>query len=59
MKYTYDVLPEIMKDISIGLIPNIANIFKNTAVNMKKYCAKDAWVYAIEKSTNNMNKEDI
>jgi stage III sporulation protein AB len=59
MKYTYDVLPEIMKDVSVGLSKNIASIFKNTATNMAKYCAKDAWCYAIENCHTNMNNEDI
>jgi stage III sporulation protein AB len=59
MKYTYDVLPEIMKDISIGLEKNVSNIFAKTAINMKKYCAQDAWNNAIEECYTNMNKEDI
>jgi stage III sporulation protein AB len=59
MKYTYDVLPEIMQDVSMSLSKNIKNIFANTAINMKQYNAKEAWNYAIEQSNTNMNKEDI
>ncbi|MCI8352837.1 MAG: hypothetical protein HFJ58_04490 [Clostridia bacterium] len=58
IKYTYEPVPEIFKEISGNLKENIANIFINASRNMHKNTAKDAWDYAIEVSNTSMNKED-
>ncbi len=59
MKYTYDLLPEILKEVAIGFHKNISDIFKNASFYMKEKSAKEAWEEAIENSKTNMNKEDI
>ena len=58
IKYTYEPVPEIFKEISGNLKENIANIFINASRNMRKNTAKDAWDYAIEVSNTSINKED-
>ena len=59
IKYTYEPVPEIFKEISSNLKENIADIFINASKNMNKNTAKDAWDYAIDISNTSMNKEDI
>lgn len=61
MKYTYDLLPEILKEVGAGLeaFPNIANIFINASEYMKNQNAKESWEKAVEESKTSMTKEDI
>lgn len=59
MKYTYDLLPEIFKEIANGLSKNIADIFKNASLQMKEKSAKEAWEESIKNSKTNMNQEDL
>ncbi len=59
IKYTYEPVPEIFKEISGNLKPNIADIFINASKNMGKNTAKNAWNYAIDNSSTSMNKEDL
>lgn len=61
MKYTYDLLPEILKEVGIGLVskPSIANIFINASEYMKNQNAKESWEQAVEESKTSMTKEDI
>ncbi len=61
MKYTYDLLPEILKEVGAGLatFPNIANIFINASEYMKNQNAKESWEQAVEESKTSMTKEDI
>lgn len=59
MKYTYEVLPEIFKEVSVGLKENVKTIFEKAILLMEEKTAKDAWVQAIENTKTNMTKEDI
>lgn len=59
MKYTYEVLPEIFKEISVGLNENIKNIYENASLLMEEETAKEAWMKALQSSKTNMTKEDI
>lgn len=61
MKYTYDLLPEILKDVGEGIshYPNIGNIFINASEYMKNQNAKESWEQAVEESKTSMTKEDI
>lgn len=59
MKYTYDILPEIFKEISIGLKENIKNVFEKSIMYMEEEIAQNAWVKALENTRTNMSYEDI
>lgn len=59
IKYTYEPVPEIFKEISDNLINNIGDIFKNASNKMDKDTAKNSWIQAVEESKTNMNKEDL
>ena len=59
MKYTYEPIAEIFKEIVDGRNSNISNIFKNAVSNMYHYSAGDAWTNALDNTTTNLNKEDI
>lgn len=59
MKYTYEPIAEIFKEISAGGNNNISNIFKNAVSNMDHHSAGDAWINALDNTNTNLNKEDI
>ena len=59
MKYTYEPIAEIFKEISDGRNSNISNIFKNAVSNMYHHSAGDAWTNALDNTNTNLNKEDI
>ena len=62
MRYTYEPIPEIFRQISENFknnTSNIANIFKMASENMKYKPAGDAWNLALDVCSTNMNKEDI
>ena len=58
IKFTYEPLPKIFKEISEKLDNNIGEIFKNAYNNMEKDTAGLAWISAIDSSNTNLNKED-
>jgi len=59
IKFTYEPIPQIFKEISKKLTPNISNIFILASNNMKTLSAGDAWRKALEEANTNMLKEDI
>lgn len=59
IKFTYEPLQEIFKQISDNLENNISLIFENTNKNLKRMNMCDAWNKAIDESKLNLNKEDI
>lgn len=59
MRYTYEPLPELFKEISKDLNENIANIFTNAYTYMKSLNAGQAWEKAVDESSNNLTNEDI
>ncbi len=58
IKFTYEPLGEIFKEISSNFSTNISNIFINTCDNMKNYNIGKAWELAIEDGNTYMLKED-
>lgn len=58
VKFTYEPIPEIFKEISNKFNENIGQIFKNSSNKMLTKPADVAWCEAIDESNNNMNKED-
>lgn len=56
--YTYETIPEIFKEIAQKVNAPICSIFKMASDNMQEILASDAWIEAIDKSDNNLNKED-
>lgn len=59
IKFTYQPIPQIFKEISGKLKPNIANIFLSATNKMENINAGDAWLQALEESNTNMIKEDV
>lgn len=59
IKFTYEPLQEIFKQISENLENNISLIFENTNKNLKRMNMQEAWNKAIDESVLNLNKEDI
>ena len=59
IKFTYEPIPEVFKEISENINKNIGNIFKNATEKMEKTTnANIAWEEAIEESNTNLKKED-
>ena len=61
MKFTYEPIPEIFKQISNNSEENISKIFQKASEYIIKENTKDAWNKAIEDEENNLslNTEDI
>ena len=59
MRYTYEPLPELFKDVSKELKANIANIFITAHTYMNELSAKEAWEKSVTESNNNFTNEDI
>ena len=58
IKFTYEPIPEIFKEISNNFSEHIEEIFKNSVIKMKNNSASIAWCESIEESNTSMNKED-
>lgn len=59
MRYTYEPLPELFKEISKDLNENIANIFIKAHTYMETLNAGQAWEKSVDESSNNFTNEDI
>ena len=59
IKYTYEPVPEIFKEISKNLKENIASIFANASKKMQSETATLAWMQALEEANTSMNNEDL
>ena len=61
IKFTYEPIPEIFKQISNNSEENISKIFQKASEYIIKENTKDAWNRAIEDEENNLslNTEDI
>ena len=58
IKFTYEPLPEIFKQIS-GTIPNnVGKIFEVADLKLKNSTVKDAWKESIDAINLSINKED-
>ncbi len=58
IKFTYEPIPEIFREISKHTGNNIGKIFYNAAEKMKQETADIAWEQTIEEIVCNLNKED-
>lgn len=58
IKYTYQPLEEIFKEISEISSYEIGDLFRKVAENIKEKGAEKAWKYEIEKSELSLKKED-
>jgi len=59
IKFTYEPIPQIFKEISTKVKPNIGNIFLLASNKMENINAGKAWQHALEESNTNMIKDDI
>ena len=58
LKFTYEPIPEIFKQISENINSNIGNIFKIASNNMKTDIASASWNSAVETASLNITAED-
>ena len=58
IKFTYEPLPEIFKEISKNIGQNIAKIFENSTKIMEDKTATEAWNEAIDEYNGNLTEED-
>ena len=58
IKFTYEPIPEIFKEISKNTNKNIGNIFGNAREKMKDTTANIAWDKAIDESVTNLKNDD-
>ena len=59
IKFTYEPIPKIFKEISEKIESNIARIFLSASEKMQNITAGKAWIQALEESNTSLNKEDI
>ena len=58
IKFTYEPIPDIFKEISNNSNKNIGQIFKKAEEKMEKTTADVAWEQAVEETNNNLKEED-
>ena len=58
VKFTYEPIPEIFKQIAENINPCIGSVFKIASYNMKFCPAGDAWSRAVDTDLLNINLED-
>lgn len=58
IKFTYEPIPEIFKEISLNASKNVSNIFNIAIKNMENNNANIAWEKAIDECVTNLNSED-
>lgn len=58
IKFTYEPIPEIFKEISLNTSKNISNIFTSAVENMKTQNANIAWENAVDENITNLKNED-
>lgn len=59
IKFTYEPIPEVFKEISKTCMKNIGNIFSIAAENMKVMTAGEAWEKSLNESNTSLTIEDI
>ena len=59
MRYTYEPLPDLFKEVSKDLNANIANIFNKSNIYMDELNAGQAWEKAVDESSYNFTNEDM
>lgn len=58
IKFTYEPIPEIFKEISQNTYKSISEVFEAASNKMKEMSAGDAWNEAIDNSNIEITKED-
>ena len=58
IKFTYEPIPEIFKEISENTSKNVSNIFKLAIQKMQYKTANLAWEEAVKETETNLKKED-
>lgn len=58
MKFTYEPIPEIFREISENTNRNIGNIFKQASQKMENVTADIAWNQAVEETETNLKLQD-
>ena len=58
IKFTYEPIPEIFKEISQNTNTNISNLFMQAKEKMKDMTASIAWEKTIDNFSGNLNQED-
>lgn len=59
IKFTYEPIPDVFKEISEKCINSISEIFLKASKNMKIMSAGVAWENALEESNTNLTSDDI
>lgn len=59
IKYTYEPVPEIFKEISEILKENVGEFFLKASIKMQHTTSTFAWVQAIKETNTSMNNEDL
>lgn len=58
IKFTYEPIPEIFKEIAQNTSYNISKLFNQASEKMKGDTAGNAWEKSVEEFSGNLNKED-
>jgi len=58
IRFTYEPIPEIFKEISTSINSNIGSVFSIASNNMKLLAAGRAWDLALNTNLLNINEED-
>lgn len=58
IKFTYEPIPEIFREISKNINCNISKLFKQATKNMQNETASIAWEKAVDDCSGNLNNED-
>ena len=59
IRFTYEPIPEIFKEIASNAKENIGQIFEEARKNMQNFSAGEAWEKAVQTSETNLTKEDL
>ena len=59
IRFTYEPIPEIFREIANNAKENIGQIFKEAGKNMQDFSAGEAWENAIQTSETNLTNEDL
>ena len=58
IRYTYEPIPEICKEISFSTNSNISNVFEVAASKMNLFTAGEAWTIALKMEDLSINEDD-
>ncbi len=58
IRFTYEPIPEIFKEIASNAKENIGQIFEEAEKNMQNFSAGEAWENAVQTSETNLTEED-